>query len=481
MLGMEEIYKNLISSWREAYDGLTAEEKTRIQYIDDLRPPCQIMAVILENKKLRVKQQLLVISHFKDESDCDIKVIGPIDSLEAGDRLLEVVKEKRFERPLPQKTFFPYVKTYSELVQNHLLSLIGSFRNLVIKNVWTGQLPEVGAGVGAKHLLSEKVSVWEFIGMLDNKRIKSIVDSSMESIKREVRRKGKVQAPKEAQKRKEIKAHGTFIYPHLWVGSRPTHTFEEDMRNVMYDMKSYRPIIEKAVVFERIGGLTWLATQEGLIAVVVADKILAIRFLNAFMSLLILQGTPAFVARENELMEMTLDPDTGKVLGSQSAIVLPRMLPRDPSFVRTRWQEEFMPVVKISTIKQIWKGIGKIADNDTALNTLRIFGEVYTHFHRDEYSQAILLAWIMVEKWYESSKEEISKVEKIPKRRGIGRKKDIVKLLETESKMSSDIISKVYQLRLLRNQVIHAMGSATKEDAKLALETVIAIIQTGQS
>jgi len=157
------------------------------------------------------------------------------------------------------------------------------------------------------------------------------------------------------------------------------------------------------------------------------------------------------------------------------------MLPRDPSFVRTRWQEEFMPVVKISTIKQIWKGIGKIADNDTALNTLRIFGEVYTHFHRDEYSQAILLAWIMVEKWYESSKEEISKVEKIPKRRGIGRKKDIVKLLETESKMSSDIISKVYQLRLLRNQVIHAMGSATKEDAKLALETVIAIIQTGQS
>jgi hypothetical protein len=249
----------------------------------------------------------------------------------------------------------------------------------------------------------------------------------------------------------------------------------------MYDRRSNFPITEKTVLFERIGELTWLATQEGLIAVAVVDKILAMRFLNAFMSLLILQGTPAFVARENELMEMTLDPDTGKVLGSQSAIVLPRMLPRDPSFVRTRWQEEFMPVVEISIIKQIWKGISKIANNDTALDTLRIFGEVYTHFQRDEYSQAILLAWIMVEKWYESSKEEISKVEKAAKRRGISRKKDIIKLLETESKMSTDVVSKLYQLRLLRNQVSHTMGSATKEDAKLALETVITILQSGQS
>ncbi len=159
---MEEIYKNLISTWREASEGLTAEEKTRVQYIDDLRSPCQIMAVILENKKLRVKQQLLVISHFKDESDCDIKVIGPIDSIEASDRLLEVVKGKRFERPLPQKTFFPTVKTYSELVQSHLLNLIGSFRNLVIQNIWTGKLPK--AGVSSMQLLSEEVSAWNFIG-----------------------------------------------------------------------------------------------------------------------------------------------------------------------------------------------------------------------------------------------------------------------------------------------------------------------------
>jgi len=136
--------------------------------------------------------------------------------------------------------------------------------------------------------------------------------------------------------------------------------------------------------------------------------------------------------------------------------------------------------VEISIIKQIWTYIGEIANNDTALDTLRAFGEVYTHFQRDEYSQAILLAWIMVEKWYESSKEEISRVEKATKRRGISRKKDIIKLLETESKMSTDIVSKLYQLRLLRNQVSHTMGSATKEDAKLALGTVITILQSGQ-
>ncbi len=475
---MEEIYKNLIRSWREAYDELTAEEKTRVQYIDDLRPPCQIMAVILENKKLRLKTQLLVISHFKDEPDCDIKVIGPIDSIEASGRLLEMVKEKRFERTLPEQTFFPYVRTYSELVQSHLLSLIGSFRNLVLQNIWTGKLPK--AGGSSKHLLSEEVSVWDYIGILNNRAIKSIVKSSMESIKSEVRRKGEVQAPKETQKRKEIAAHGALIYPHLWVGSRPTHTFEEDMGNVMYDRKPYAPINWKAIVFERIGELTWLATQDGLIAIAVADKNLAMRFLNAFMGLLILRGTPAFVIRENELVEMTLEPNTGKVLGSHSAIVLPRMLPREPSFVRDRWKEESMPVVDISSIIQIWKVIGGIANNDATLDTLKALGEVYTHFQRNEYSQAILLAWVMVEKWYESSKEKISKIEKTTKRHGARSKKDIIKLLETESEMSTDIVSKMYQLRLLRNQVSHAIDSTTREDAKLALETVIAILQSGQ-
>ena len=47
--------------------------------------------------------------------------------------------------------------------------------------------------------------------------------------------------------------------------------------------------------------------------------------------------------------------------------------------------------------------------------------------------------------------------------------------------MDTDVVSKVYQLRLLRNQVSHAIGNATREDAKLALETVIAILQSGKS
>lgn len=478
---MEEIYKNLISTWREACEGLNSEEKSRIQHIDDLRPPCQIMAVILENRKTRVKKQLLIISHFKDEPDCDIKVIGPIDSTEASDRLIDVVREKRFERPLPEKTFFPTVKTYSELVQSHLLSLVGSFRNLVIQNIWTGKLPK--SGVGSKQLLSEEVSVWEFIGKLDNRKIKDIVNSSMQGIKSEVLRRGKSQEPKEPQKQKELTAYGALIYPHLWVDSRPKHSFKEDILNVMYDRQSHFPIIERPVLFESIGGLTWLATQEGLISVVVADKtdkILAMRLINAFMSLLILRGTPAFVVRENELIEMSLEPNTGKVLRSQSAMVLPRMLINDPSFVRPRWQEELMPVINIDILKQLWKAVGEIANNDAALDTLITFGEVYTHFQRAEYSQAVLLAWTIVEKWYESSKAEISKVEKATKRRGTSQRKDIIKLLETESKMSTDLVSKLYQLRLLRNQVSHTIGSATKEDAKFALETIITILQSGQ-
>lgn len=475
---IKETYKNLILEWRKTFDGLTDEEKTGIQYIEDLRPPCQMQVVILENKELGIVEQKWIMSHFKDEPDLNITVFGPINSVEASSMLIDAAEAKRFDRPLPEKTWFPTAKTYRDLIESHVLGLIDSFRNSVIQKIWTAQ--PIKSGIRSKHLISEEVSVWEFQGVLEQKEIRSIVDRLIENIKSNVRRKGQDKASKEVPKRKETKAKGTFIYPHVWVGSRPTHSFEEDMKNRMYNRQLPVFHTDETVIFEKVGKLSWLATQEGLIAVTVEDTASALRLINAFMSLLIMRGNPAFVVRENELAQLNLDPDTGKVLGSHASIVLPRMLPRDISFVRPRWQEESMPIIEVNMIRQIWEDIRQIENNYAALDTLKMFGEVYTHFQRDEYSQAILVAWTIVETWFASAQERISRVEKLTKKRGFSRIKDMIELLETEYAISSDIVSKLYQLRLLRNQVSHSMGNATKEDAKIALETIATILQSGR-
>ena len=135
---MGKIYESLIITWREAYNKLTEDEKAGIQYIEDLRPPCQMIVVILENKALGVTEQTWIVSHFKDEPDIDIEVFGPIDSAEANVKLLEVSRAKRFERPLPAKTWFPNAKDYRDLIRSHLLGLIESFRNSAFQKIWTG-------------------------------------------------------------------------------------------------------------------------------------------------------------------------------------------------------------------------------------------------------------------------------------------------------------------------------------------------------
>lgn len=473
---MKEIYKNLIVTWRKAYDKLTAEEKSGIQYIEDLRPPCQIWVVILENRALGVTEQTWIVSHFKDEPDIDIEVIGPIDSVEASVKFLEVAKAKRFERPLPAKTWFPSAKSYHDLIESHLLGLIESFRDAALQKIWTMQVPK--SMFSEKRLLSEEVSVWGFKGILEQEAINSIVDSLIESVRSNARQKVQDRAPAEAQKRKEVRAMGTYIYPHIWVGSRPLHTFEEDMKNKMYGRERLIFHRDETFVFEKVGGFFWLATREGFIAITMEDASSALRLLNAFMSLLIMRGTPAFAIRDNELAQLTVDPDTGQVLSSQASIIVPRMLPRDMSFVRPRWQEQLMPVIEVSLIKQIWTDISQIANDNSALNTLNMFGEVYTHFQRDEYSQTVLLAWAMVETWFASTQDKVSRLEKLTEKHGSTRWKDLFELLETESAISSDMVSKLYQLRLLRNQISHSIGNATKEDAKVALETVAAIMQS---
>lgn len=476
---MEELYKRLILSWREAFEGLTAEEKAIISNLDDFRAPCQIEVIVLGNPQLGITNQIWLFSHFKDEPDLNIIIDGPINSVDARSKLPEISKSNRFERLLPEKTRFLGAKTYRDLIESHLLSLVESVRNLAVRKLWSEELPR--EGVSVKRMLSEEAFIWEFQGVLDSKAIDGIVTQIMKAAKDKTRQKEQAQAPTGPPKRNEIKAKGTLIYPHVWIGSRPLHSFEDDVNDRMYAQQRRRIGPDETIVFDKVGKLFGLTTREGLVAITLEDNALALRILNSFMSLMTLRGTPALAIRENELVELTLDPNTGKVLGSHASIVLPRMLPYDLSFVRPRWEEERMPVLEVNFVKQVWKDLARVLEDDFTLNLLQIFGEVYTHFQRTEYPQTILLAWTMVEKWYASIQDRVAKAEKLTKTRRYNRVQDIIQLLETEALIDRDVASQMYQLRLLRNEVVHTLKYVTKEEAQFALSTVVSILQGKKS
>lgn len=476
---MEELYRKLVVLWREAVEGLTVEEKANISNLDDFRAPCQLEVIVLENSELGITTQLWVFSHFGDEPDLNIIISNVVSSIDAGSRLPEISKSKRFERLLPEKTRFLGAKAYRDLVESHLLSLTESHRNFAIRKLWSGQLPR--EGIGSKQMLSEEAFIWEFNGVLDSKRIDEIVNGIIKDAKDRTRRKTETQAPTEAAKRNEIQAKGTLIYPHVWVNSRPLHSFEDDLNDRMYARQRPRMLSNEPIVFEKVGRFFGLTTREGLVAITVEDNVLALRILNSFMSLMTLRGTPAIAIRENELAELTLDPNSGKVLGSHASIVVPRMLPYDFSFIRPRWQEERMPVLGVNFIKQIWRDVARIMKDDFTLDLLQTFGDVYTHFQKAEYTQTILLAWILVEKWYASIQGRVMRAGESTKKRRSNRVKDIVQLLETEALIDREVASQIYQLRLLRTEVVHTVKYVTKEEAQFALSVAVSILQGKKS
>jgi len=476
---MEEIYRRLIVSWREASEALTPDERSGVSNLVDFRAPCQLDVVLLENRSLDVTMQLWMFSHFEDMPDLSVVIHGPVGTFEANAKLAQVVRSIRFDRALPDKTRFLGATTYRDLVESHILGLVESFREALLRNVWSGQPQR--AGVRLKQFMSEQAFIWQYEGVLDQEAIDRIIAKLSDDARQyALRKKETRQAKATAEKRNEIKVKGTYIYPHVWIGSRPSHSFENDLNERIYGRRIPRVGFAEPVLFDRLGRLCALATHDGLVAFSLEDNFEALRILNSFMSLLTLRGIPALAVRENELAELTLDPSTGKVIGSNMSIIQPRMLPSDPSFIQPRWQEERMPVVEVSLVQEICHSITAILDDNTSLDLLQLFGEVYTHFQRSEYHQTVLMAWALVEKWYLPIRERAIRLGKLSRTPRSPRMADIMDLLDDDL-LEMAIATQIFQLWRLRSEVVHRSTYVTKEEAQTALAIAVALLESPTS
>lgn len=474
----KQIYKLLISSWRKAFNTLSIEEQKRIQLINDLRSPCQINVIVIENKELAITSQKWVISHFTNEPDKNIEILGPIDTKDVLNKIGEFTSNERWDKPLPKDNRFFATKTYKDIIEGHMLALVDSHRRSVFGKIWEDQ--NIKSGMQSRQLISKEMAIWSYNGTLTKDDIDNIVEKEITNIKKGV---PKATQPKLNQANHtriaELQAYGTYIYPNVFIGVKPKLSFGEKLKRSMYGRGPNYPRKNDIILYKKSNKLTWIATQKGIIGVISDNPNTALRLLNVFMSLLTLQGFPAFAIRENELISMTLNAENGFIMRSNVPIILPRMLHEDISSDIPEWQLQSMKVVSKTTVNKIFRDINKIYKDDFILDELSMFGDIYTHYQKLEYSQAVIYSWILIEKWVSHKYEEIFTTLDKKGNKGKALVRETSQLLETEQIFSSNITEKLHGLRNLRNQLMHSSKQITKDEAKIALETVAELLGSG--
>jgi len=470
----QKVLVEFIQRWRKMFDSLTEDERRHVSNLDKFDSPCQLEVVWLRSSKMKLDYQLWVVTHFQDEPDNSVIIHGPILSEEIQDAFAAMIESERFNRSVPEEARYMGVNSYRGLIEGQLLGFLGQFKREAIQQIWSQK--KVPTGVFMKQWLTRDAFIWIARGEPKTVDYDSVLKHIMLKAPPTM---GRAPAPAiEKKVKKKAKGFGTYIYPHVWVGSRPVRSFREQIMNQMRDGPElpFRPL--EAVFTRRISNIYVAVTNDGFVAIGIKNRYKALQALNTFMVLLTLEGVPAFSVRDSELGELTIDK--GGIGQSNMPIMLPRMQPLDPSFTRQNWQQELMPVIEIEKVKMLWNTTLNIMKDENASTLIGIFGATYTHFQTSEYGQAILLAWIFVEKWANTLWSQWEKDELLiyP---GKGRRKynifGVIPILEKTGHIDKALAAEINQLLNLRNMVLHRFTQVTKEQAELALLTVLRLLR----
>ena len=392
---------NFVRRWRKAYESLSPDAREAISNLDDFAEPCQLEVFWLRNSALALHLQVWIVTHFSDQPDLTIILHGPIESNEAVDILPRLGDSPRLRRPLVDShVSFLGVQEYRDLVQAHLIGAVREFRGLAIQKIWRADFK---AGNESKSLMSGRDFAWQVNGPPTRLRAKSMVNGIMSQARSGAasRRREREQPPAKQveQGPPRVRGHGTYLYPHVWIGERPSVPFPERLRQAAFQPPQFMALMARipTVLHEKHAGLTFTASQDGFVTVSIEPRNEALSFLNILMALLTLGGAPALAVRDEELGEVAVDARTGDVGSSNMSLILPRMLPAYPAdipFVRS----ELTPVLSIEDLHSTVEVAVRSSSDRTASDLLVLFGRLYTHFQSSQYAETVLLTVSLFER-----------------------------------------------------------------------------------
>ncbi len=477
---LETWFRQTITLFREEVSKITPDQRMKISNLDDLSSPCQVDVFWFQNEQFKMDFQLIIYQHFKDRSDLEICIHGPIPFYKAVDELERILSYEKWSQELASDERYLIEdgdRTFRRILEGEFLSALEELRRYTLNLAFAESGKPVM--ISSKMYVTKESSAWFVWGNIYLKKPEEIIN--------DIVGKSITEAPKPSPKpdtdkrvpKSGLKAYGTYFYPPIWVGEIPKRSFKEKAQ------RQFFPKPREHFTTKYRGFLT-IIQQDGLLAIVNESKMEALDMLNEIMGVALVLGLSCYAIREPEVGEIKIDSETLAIKSSTMSLVSDRTRQAstwgEPSYMSMMMPTTFL--LSKEDVIDLLNGAGKITRDVEIKKSLLFLLESYTHLLSSEYPQCFVMGWTVVERYIASMWDAFLKDKSITAER---RKKlrrgmvwttdDIVESLNLAGAIDAQSYSSLMSLKDKRNKILHRGEKATKDDADQCFKVALAIVQ----
>ena len=468
---MRAWFMHFIDLFRTEYEKLSDTEKQFITNAYDYRPPCQIEVFWLSEP---IEYQIIVTSHDPDRPDKEIIINGPFKGYEFIDEIEKIMNTSRWKKTIPKES--PYIGARTgkikrlDVFAEIIYDFINSLRYYILSKLKNGY-------IGGR-ILDSNSWCWYVKGRVDEYDYSDMVEEIISDIKQGAQtikyRLESVQTP--TQQKPKIKGYATHFYPPIWIGEIPEKTFKQKVFERGY------PLPSKILDFD-FNGNKLVINSDGFIGVGADSKNEALRILNTIFGMAYMLGVDCLSARESELSEIEMTPESLDIssytcqISSLRSLLMGGLTHDILSYQRKK--------VSRDLIEEILKRAEIIARDENLTELLVFLIEGYTHYFNSEYSQSFIVNWLIIERYLYELWEELLKEREIK-----GKRKNkltntaqwgidyIIEALNFTNKISKEDYKILMEIKNKRNKFVHRGEIIDKSTSKRLLDFTFKIVRS---
>lgn len=479
MTDLEAWFRQLITTFREEVAKLTPDERAKISNLDDLFPPCQVDVVWFQNEQFKLTFQLIIYQHFKDRSDLEICIHGPIPFYKATDELDKILTYEKWSQELASDEHYLIEdgeRTLRTILEGTFLSVLKELSMYTTRLAFAESVQPVTAS--HKMYITKESFAWFVSGNICSTNPVEIVNNIISKNIVEAPKLNTKSDTKKGLPKTDFKAFGTYFYPPIWIGEIPKKSFKEKTQ------KHSLPRSGECFTI-KYKGFQVVARQDGLLAITNESKMEVLEMLNEIMGVALILRLPCYAIRESEIGEITINSDTLAMNVSTMSLVSDRT--RQVSL----WGEDYYRSMLTPTtfllskedMIELLNRAERIIRDVEIKKSLLFLLESYTHLQSSEYPQCFVMGWTVVERYIASSWQDFLKNKSIGGKRrqklrqgSLWTTDDILESLNLAGAIDDQRYSSLMSLKDKRNKILHRGETATKDDAdqcfKVALELI---------
>lgn len=467
--------EDLIDKFRqEAQQQLTEVQIARVGWSGNYLAPCQIEIIWIAEPEF----QIVVVSNFLDRKDKEIVINGPFEGHELIDAIDSLLKEPRWTKPLPvakgQAPLLPYPvvefttqPTLAEVLSGVLYGDLETIKDSFLQRV---KRPAEFGGFR----LCDEAFVWLIAGKISDLPKDKIIGDFIRQAKFEPSTLQSTPIPTLPQ----VRCLATYVYPPIRIGVPPKPTNFGEFFSGVYMYRFGQKAFETKFDNYRI-----IITKDGLIAITVDNRELALRIFNVIFGTAELCGVPAQAVRESEIGAITFDEATMTTMTYSMPM---RTLRSMPILERRGQRLSFMSLRRVVTEDTFSEIIGKaerIYQHLDKSDELSFFLQALTHLEDTEFAQSFTMSWILVEKYLSQIWENFMREKKVYGERenkltnpGMWSMDFVIETLNLGGVLSEQRYKLLMELKGKRNSFIHKGRAITKDDAEECLKMAKEIV-----